>query len=401
MALTRLRSLAATPSVVLRTVLALLAYAVSHLAPDRSGRWVFGADGGTRFVGNPKYAFLHVANERDDVRPIWISKESTVVEDLRAGGYEAYHARSVRGLGHTLLAEYLFVSHGPADVTWWATGGTDVVQLWHGAPIKRIGDDLDRDWSLAGRFFFRLTGSNWAKLITNGEAVNPIFARAYHQADADVLALGYPRNDVFRGAVPDAVLGMESTVDRVRSMAADGPVGLYLPTWRSWNDSVGHGDERLDAVVDFETLDERLAAADAHLLVKLHPHERLSVDLDRLDRVVELPAASDPYPLLAHVDVLATDYSSIAIDFLLADRPIVFFPFDRARYARNPGFALDYDAVTAGPTPTAFEPFADELIATLDGRDDFAAEREAVRAEYIDHPDGSAGERLYKELRRR
>lgn len=389
----------AVATTILTRLCTLAAYGVSSLVPSREGRWVYGADGGNRFVGNPKYAFLHAANERDDVRAIWLSENDDVVEMLREAGYEAYDAGSLRGLRHTLLAEYVFVSHGPADVTWWATGGADVVQLWHGVPIKTVGDHLDREWSLVGRFFFRLTGSNWAYHVTTGEAVGPVVREAYRQPEASILPVGYPRNDVLRGEVEGADLGVDDAVlQRVRDLGRDNPVAFYMPTWREWSDDVDHGGVPLDDAVDFQALDDSFAARDAYLLVKLHPRERLDVDLDELERVVELPAAADPYPLLEHVDVLVSDYSSIYVDFLVSDDPIVFYPYDLPSYRDHPGFEFDYQDVTPGPTPTEFTDFQDALLEAIDGTDEYAADRARVRDRFIDHPDGSAAARLARRL---
>ena len=406
-------------------VAVLTAYGLSHLVPTKPGLWVFGADGGDRFAGNPKYAYLHAAAEHaDEVRPVWLSDDEDIVRILQNGGYEAYAADGLRGVYLTLRAEYVVVSHGPGDVSWWATGSADVVQTWHGVPLKRIGGDLDRDWSLPGRFFFRLNGSGWEYFVSTAERLGSIFEGAYRQSAEDILPVGYPRNDEIRDGVPGAMVGEDDAVhDRVRSLAADHPLALYMPTWRDWGSGVEQGTPLRDAV-DFERLDAEMADRDAYLLVKLHPHERLDVDLGSLDRVVELPADADPYPVLRYVDVLATDYSSVYFDYLWADRPVVFFPYDRESYAENPGFYFDYDDVTPGPTPTDFEGFCDALGDALDGYDGstdagtaegdaaaaaegvpdggdpYADERAAVRDHFFDHDGGRAGERLYRRLRR-
>ena len=388
----------AVATTILTRLCALAVYGASSLAPSREGRWVYGADGGGRFVGNPKYAFLHAATERDDVRAIWLSRDDDVVELLREAGYEAYDARSPRGVLHTLLAEYVFVSHGPGDVTWWATGGADVVQLWHGVPIKTVGDHLDREWSLVGRFFFRLTGSNWAYHVTTGEAVGPVVQEAYRQPEESILPVGYPRNDALRGEVTDADLGVDDAVlQQVHDLGRDHPVAFYMPTWREWSDDVDHGVP-LDDAVDFRALEESFAARDAYLLVKLHPRERLDVDLDELEHVVELPADTDPYPLLEHVDALVTDYSSIYVDFLVTDDPVVFYPYDLPSYRDHPGFEFDYGAVTPGPTPTDFADFQEALLEAIDGVDEYAADRARVRDRFVEHPDGSAAARLTRRL---
>lgn len=55
----------------------------------------------------------------------------------------------------------------------------------------------------------------------------------------------------------------------------------------------------------------------------------------------------DIYPLLPFVDVLITDYSSIYYDFLLLNKGILLYPFDKERFIENSNdLAFDYDEYT-------------------------------------------------------
>ena len=379
------------------------AYALSHLAPSDDDLWAFGADGGDRFVGNPKYLYLHAVDERaDDVRAVWLSRDPAVVDELRAAGYEAHRATDLRGLYLTLRAGKVFVSHGSGDVAWWCTGSADVVQLWHGVPFKKVGADLDRPWSLQGRLLFALIGSNWEYLVVTGRRLARVFAGAYGQSTDRVLPTGYPRNDVLLREVPDATLGIdESEYDRLRALVDGETVLAYMPTWRSGFGGLEHGTPLADSGLDFDRLDAVLAEADAYLLLKLHPHAELDVDLSSLDRVVEAPPSVDLYPLLDGVDALVTDYSSVYFDYLLLDRPIVFFPYDFEAYAERPGFYFEYESITPGPTPRRPEAFYDAVAAAAAGTDDHAADRERVRNRIFDRADGGAAERTYRAVRRR
>ena len=56
---------------------------------------------------------------------------------------------------------------------------------------------------------------------------------------------------------------------------------------------------------------------------------------------VLLPADADLHAYLGLCDVLITDYSSVALDFLLMRRPVVYFMPDVEHYAATRGFAVD------------------------------------------------------------
>lgn len=370
-----------------------VAYAMSHLSavlPSREGVWVFGADGGDRFADNPKYLFLHAARERDDVRAIWLSENDETIDELRAAGYEAYRSDGVRGVVHTLLAEYVFVCLGRGDVAWWATGGTHVVNLWHGCPLKRIGADRAGEKpGLVDRLIFATRDSAFNDLVTTADGLRRHFASAFDLSTEQVPALGYPRNDVLRADPVDAELCVDvATHDRIAARAGDGPVVAYMPTYRrGFGMAHGGGD---GPPIDEAALHDLLDAHDATFLVKHHPHATERIGAGAGDRIIDLPDDYDIYPSLDDVDVLLTDYSSVYLDYLHLDRPVVFYPYDREAYEARPGFYFDYDAVTPGPTPETFGGLYDALDDALAGVDEYEAERSTVRNQFFDHPDADA-----------
>ena len=72
--------------------------------------------------------------------------------------------------------------------------------------------------------------------------------------------------------------------------------------------------------------------------------------------------AEDVTGILNVFDCLITDYSSIYIDYLLTDKPMIFLPYDRKEYLTGRGMNFDYDEVTPGPKPDTFQSFLDALL---------------------------------------
>jgi CDP-glycerol glycerophosphotransferase (TagB/SpsB family) len=94
---------------------------------------------------------------------------------------------------------------------------------------------------------------------------------------------------------------------------------------------------------EWRTLDDVLCANDAVLVIKPHP-------LDNVRELTDLPESivcvSDDglrqmgtslYRLLAQSDALITDFSSVYIDYLLTDKPILHFCPDLDDYQRSRG----------------------------------------------------------------
>ncbi|MCT8558388.1 CDP-glycerol glycerophosphotransferase family protein, partial [Glaesserella parasuis] len=61
-------------------------------------------------------------------------------------------------------------------------------------------------------------------------------------------------------------------------------------------------------------------------------------------------------------DCLITDYSSIYLDYLIVDRPIIFFSFDLDEYLQGREMYFDYDSVLAGNRVNSFSELFREIL---------------------------------------
>jgi CDP-glycerol glycerophosphotransferase (TagB/SpsB family) len=361
---------------------------VGAFEPDRSSRsrlardetlWVFGAQGGAAFADNAKYLYLHVAADCPDIRPVWLSKDPEVVRELQAAGFEAYRCYSPRGLLLTLRAGVVFLTQGHRDVAMPAAAGAFAVLLWHGVPLKRISWDAGfRDLPRPVRRAHADVVGEFDLLTVPGEGVADQFASGLRIGRERMAVAGYPRNDALFREVPGELVGTDAAaLDRIRELAPERALIFYLPTFREWT------DESVADRLDLPALDAFLAERGATLVVKTHSRDVLDLP-DGLSHVVALPEATDVYPFLRHADALVTDYSSVYFDYLLLDRPVVFYADDLAEYRAHRGFYFDYESVTPGPVADSFEGLLAALDRALDPSEDaHAADRERVRTRLL------------------
>ncbi|EMA39757.1 CDP-glycerol glycerophosphotransferase family protein [Halococcus hamelinensis] len=356
--------------------------------------WVFGTRSGQGFADNAKYLYLHVAANHPEIRAVWLSTDPEVVETLRARGYEAHHTRSLRGLRANLRAGVVCVTHGLRDVTLALSGGARAVLLWHGTPLKHISWDSHFPGEpLPVRLAHSYAHDVLDRITIPAEAMIPAFVSGLH-IDPEVLAVtGYPRNDALVGSIADDDIGLDgASLRAVEALAAEHRLVLSLPTFRDSGESVFE-------TLDTAALDELLERHDAYLLVKPHPNEPLEPGTLAGDRIRGLPERVDSHALLPLADALLTDYSSVFFDYLLLDRPVLFYAPDLDRYRAERGFYFDYDEVTPGPVARTNP----ELLAALDRTlgaeaDGFAAERARVRERFCDtRPDRA--ERVFRTVR--
>ena len=137
-----------------------------------------------------------------------------------------------------------------------------------------------------------------------------------------------------------------------------------MPTWRDY-------EFFIDSGFNFQQLNDELLKNDSIFLIKLHPSSVIDIDLSVYPALDVLPASLDIYPILPYTDVLVTDYSSIYYDYLILNKPIILFPFDREKYIeKDRGFIEDYFTAMPSPYFDTFEELLDGMFQELDVDDD-------------------------------
>ncbi len=340
----------------------LLARAVSRRVRREPGLIAFGAPG-DRFADNGAHLFLAASGTRG-LRCVWITGSRPLVARLREQGHAAELRWSRRGLSTALRAEWYVITAYVADVNRWTHTGARVLNLWHGVPLKTIERDIRtgpvarvfrarRPRSLGALAYADDTRRPDVVLAPSKALAERCFASAFGVPGERCLAAGYPRTDAFFGpppAAPDPLLVADPDAWR---RAADAPFVVgYFPTWR---DDDAPFLER--SGLRIERLAETVGALGGVLLFK--PHHNTLLDAGAAGpALIVLGPGEDLHAWLALCSVLVTDYSSVAFDFLLLDRPVLYFVPDLDHYAAQRGFYFEPERMMPGPllrTPEALE----------------------------------------------
>jgi CDP-glycerol glycerophosphotransferase (TagB/SpsB family) len=321
----------------------------------------FGA-ASNRFADNPAYAFLACTGS-PHLRCVWISGSSATVERVRRLGLRAERRWSPRGIWTVLRAGWLVYGWNTSDLNQWLGDGAKTFNLWHGVGVKRIqraravGEGAAvyaaRDGSFLARVFADDRHIPDLVLSTSG-GMTEVLSQAFAVPAERCVEVGYPRNDhLADGSAPPAALVDEAIVARLRATRAVG----YFPTFRDDSVSIPGGAPVVAQLADL------VAAQGAVLVFKAHDASAIDVSSD--GPLVVLPPDADLNAYLGLCDVLVTDYSSVASDYLLLRRPIVLFVPDLDGYTDTRGFALDPTVYLPGTvTRTAGE--LHEALGDLD-----------------------------------
>jgi CDP-glycerol glycerophosphotransferase len=379
-------------------VLDNLFYWLSFLIPKDKNLWAFGSMFGAGYADNSKYFFEYICKYHPEVRVVWFSARSDVVDEVRRKGYEAYRFYSPVGIVLALRAGAGFISHsGVRDIRPFVfTPSTVLVNLWHGIPLKKIALD-NKVSDVRNKPLFQPL--QWlscvlcrgfrrqADLLTAAsEEDRRNFSTAFTYPLDKIKITGYPLNDVF----------FSSSKQKLNKEKK----GIYVPTFRGKENSSFDFFEQFG--FDIEAADKFLASLNVTLYLKLHhfnyPSPEIQRSIQNANNIKFYPKL-DVYEELPEFDFLITDFSSIYFDFLLVGKPIIFAPFDRDGFEGNVRqLYYDYAEVTPGPKAQNWPELLDCIADVTKNPARFFSQVTSTCKRFHRYADGGNSSRVYKEV---
>lgn len=149
-----------------------------------------------------------------------------------------------------------------------------------------------------------------------------------------VIEEGYPRNDFLLNTKREEEIGLLRSYGI--SVEDDKEIILFAPTWRESENGAAqvNPEELLDVK---KLLEEKIDTNKYQILIK--PHQFVYKQLKDLEEYKGLlvPATLDANQIMSAVDILISDYSSIFLDYMALDRPVLFYIPDLDSYKEKRG----------------------------------------------------------------
>lgn len=359
----------------------------SYLFPKSKTKWIFGAWDGAAYSDNSKYLYEYIIKTKKSIEAIWITKNNNVLKQLQRLGYKCYSCYSWKGVYSALTAKVAFItSDETRDISPFVNRKkTIVVQLWHG-----LGPKL-QNWKI---FNGKLSNSG-CRLKRHSEyywmATSKKYIDVFHSLlsvpEQNFCITGYPRNDALY------CKQVNKELESLRRNNPDCKFVIYMPTHRNF------GKENLD-ISAFKMVDRYLRDNKIIMVYKPHIHELKNVlgaekEFTNIILAKDVAVWGDPYSYIYYFDLLISDYSSIAYDFLCVNKPIVLYAFDIDHYRnQDAGLADFYEKIPLGPICLTWE----ETLKTVNEQlaiDSWKDKREKCREYFHQYNDGKNCDRVY------
>ena len=255
---------------------------------------------------------------------------------------------------------------------------TVLIQVWHaGAGFKGVGYSRWGHYGCPGVFSCH---RQYTYCISGSKEINHFFSEQFGILDEQIIPTGMPRMDQY---LDEKVREQATARIYEQYPAVKGrKVILFAPTYR--------GQSRQNAyypyeLIDFDGLYRYACEHDAAVLFKMHPwvHGEVPIEEKYADRFISVNSYPNINELFYITDLLITDYSSGMYEFLLMNKPMLFFPFDKNQYSVSRGFHRDYDSNVPGKICYTFS----EILDALE-KEDFEFEKVgSMLSKYFDKVD--------------
>lgn len=286
----------------------------------------------------------------------------------RALGVRVYECMSVQALRDVHSASVVVLGHSGRDALLRRRKpGRRVINLWHGVAIKRIEHlmPIRKRWSyksLKRRYLMYVNSRVYDAMIASSATDRLTNALAFGLELDKVHVTGLPRFDYL---APDYVWPppLQEDATRLDALLAGRRMVLYAPTFRESSASALKrlGSESLKEIKDF------LRQRGMVLGIRPHPYDQAALgQLCDGQCILDMSPSAyvEPAVVLRAASGLVVDYSSIWVDYLLLNRPILGLMLDFDDYAKNErGFIFDWPFIFPGPIVNTW---SDALIEIKD-----------------------------------
>lgn len=312
--------------------------------------WTFGAWDGLRYSDNSRALYEYVIAHYPQIKAVWMTHSPAIVQRLKDKGLPVVLCESKKGKQIQKEAGFFFATKGADDSSPRYMNGIRYINLWHGMPLKQIGNDAQlfiRKNTLFKRFktICRRCLVPWEFLqgqtLSSAPFFTPFLQSAFELPSSEIWETGLPRIDKFRSTAPEEFIqALDKQFNQPLKV-------LYMPTHR---DAEHHFNPFTKAGFCAATFNTLLEQHNIVFLYKGHFCDRDVHEESLPQRLITLSDNDydDLYTFVKDVDVLITDYSSIYFDFLYLRKPIVLFPFDEQTYiTQSRPFYFDYAQMEA------------------------------------------------------
>lgn len=314
-----------------------------------------------KFADNTKYFFLFLMKKQTPLVYFWITKDKKLYKKFRDLDFPVVYMYSIKGFSTILRSNFILVNQLVNDASYFLMlpGKFKILNLWHGTPFKRITIFDMKHQNFFEHSIKKLVKRTYSQKFHGVVSTCEIGANRLKEAFpiTKFPILGYPRNDVFFNS--ELYFEKYKTKFNLESFSK---VFLYSPTIRDAKSKKPFSDNFL------LKLNEYLVKNNFVFLIKWHTYEKNTYNLKKYSHILDVTYdVPDLQELLPSIDLLITDYSSVSYDFVLQNKPIIYYSYDLEDYVKfSRNLYANYYEEFPGPFAKNESELFDNIMSIID-----------------------------------
>lgn len=291
------------------------------------------------------------------------------------------------------LASYKYVINNKAWPSYFLKREEQIhVSTWHATAFKALGKNqggtmgqfknVTRNYTQCD--YLVMPNRFTSDIMLESDDVDRIFP-------GYVVEEGYPRNDLLINTKRSEIMRVLKEEAHLH-MDESKKIVLYAPTWRG--ETGNYEDCTAELLNNISRLHEMIGQ-EYEVLLKVHDLTAQYVKNSKEKYPFEIvPDWIDTNELLNAVDIIITDYSSIFIDFLVLNRPVIFYTYDLEEYIHDRGLYFDMEKDMPGPNCSTVEEVVDAIHHLDEVEVKYHDLYQEMRERFCGREDGHASERV-------
>nr|WP_277930871.1 CDP-glycerol glycerophosphotransferase family protein [Helicobacter sp. CaF467b] len=313
------------------------------------------------------FTHIWVIDSAQDIKPEFRKMRNLICIKKSSDAYLKYLARAEFLINNSTFPSY-FIRREEQKY----------LNTWHGTPWKMLGKYIKTKFmehNNTQRNFLQTT-----HIINPSNFVENVIIKDYDIEGiygGKALITGYPRIDI--------TLQKNQELKARFDIKEGEKVVLYAPTFRGI-----FGNAKFEAEAIGEYL-KMLSMMPFKVLFRGHYEILKYIGGQNLNFCSANDRDIDTNELLSIVDILITDYSSIAFDFMVLDKPIIYFVYDYEEYKQERGLYFEIEELSENRYNNISE------VLELLSNEEFLSKKnryEHLKEKFFPYEDGNATKRV-------
>ena len=375
--------------------------------PKNPRRVLIGLWRGNRYADNARYCYFELT-KLDNVEVNLVVNDKKLYNILKEKNINVVKKWSFKSLYLHVTSKYHIIDQDHKGLLGYFSVNSVRIMLWHGVPLKKIWklelkDKKNKLAYLIEKLNQKLRAickgycsiGSWYvyNLVTPSKYDwDEIFSKCIFSHLVKPIFCKYPRVNYMLGNVDNVLLDEEEQyLQEIEKYKKENKkILFYAPTFRDETGTMLFGtksEKELQKFISF------LNSKNIVLMVKMHAVDKKQID--EIKNCILLDSKCDISVFMKYADGLVTDYSSVYFDYLIFDRPIIFYPYDIDNYKTlDRGLMVDYDACTPGEKVYSIEDLCENInkLNQNNWQDGYEKERKKTQEKIMDVSLKSVGE---------